>query len=71
MAKEHGLEFMETSAKTNVNIDVAFIKLGEAILEKKRNQGLIDREIEMGDFQHLGRIDGDGHGGKSLCRTCS
>ena len=68
MAKEHGLEFMETSAKTNVNIDAAFIKLGEAILEKKTKMGMIDRgERGVGDIQQLGRVDGR----KSLCNTCS
>ena len=67
MAKQHGLEFMETSAKTNVNIDSAFIKLGEAILENKRKWGVVDKEIETGDFRLLGTRDR----GKSLCRTCS
>ena len=56
---------METSAKTNVNIDAAFIKLGEAILEKKT---MIDRESGVGDVQQLGRVDIKG---KSLCNTCS
>ena len=67
MAKEHGLDFMETSAKTNVNIDAAFIKLGEAILEKKTKMGMIDRERGVGDIQQLGRVDK----GKSFCNTCS
>ena len=58
---------METSAKTNVNIDAAFIKLGEAILEKKTKMG-IDRESGLGDIQQLGRVD---NRGKSLCNTCS
>ena len=69
MAKEHGLEFMETSAKMNFNIDAAFIKLGEAILEKKMKMGMIiDREGGVGDIQQLGRVD---NRGKSLCNTCS
>ena len=67
MAKEHGLEFMETSAKTNVNIDAAFMKLGEAILEKKTKMG-IDREGGLGNIQQLGRVD---NRGKSLCNTCT
>ena len=66
MAKEHGLNFMETSAKTNVNIKAAFIKLGEAILEKKK-KGSVDREERLEDIRYLGR---DG-GGQSLCNICS
>ena len=60
---------METSAKTNVNIDPAFIKLAETILEKKRKEGVIeDRERGMvGDVQKVGRRV---EGGKSLCNNC-
>lgn len=34
IAKEHGVRFLETSAKSNINIDKAFYTLAEAILEK-------------------------------------
>merc|ERR1711971_960028 len=34
IARENGIRFLETSAKTNVNIERAFIDLSEAILEK-------------------------------------
>lgn len=34
IALEHGIKFMETSAKNNVNIDRAFHELAEAILNK-------------------------------------
>ena len=34
IAKENGIRFLETSAKTNVNIDRAFMELSEAILDK-------------------------------------
>jgi len=34
IAKENGIRFLETSAKTNVNIDKAFIELSESILDK-------------------------------------
>ncbi|XP_046412491.1 ras-related protein Rab-10 [Neodiprion fabricii] len=34
IGREHGIKFMETSAKSNVNIERAFIELAEAILEK-------------------------------------
>jgi len=34
IARENGIRFLETSAKTNVNIDRAFIELSESILDK-------------------------------------
>lgn len=34
IAREHGIRFLETSAKANINIDRAFNELAEAILEK-------------------------------------
>lgn len=34
IAREHGIRFMETSAKSNINIDRAFSELAEAILDK-------------------------------------
>ncbi|XP_026325093.1 ras-related protein Rab-10 [Hyposmocoma kahamanoa] len=34
IAREHGIRFMETSAKANINIDRAFNELAEAILDK-------------------------------------
>lgn len=34
IAREHGIRFLETSAKANINIDRAFMDLAEAILNK-------------------------------------
>jgi len=34
IAREHGIKFMETSAKANINIDAAFMQVAESILEK-------------------------------------
>jgi len=34
IAKEHGIKFLETSAKANINIEQAFLDLASAILEK-------------------------------------
>jgi len=36
IAREHGIRFLETSAKANINIDRAFLDLAEAILNKVR-----------------------------------
>ncbi|XP_076319104.1 ras-related protein Rab-10-like isoform X2 [Tachypleus tridentatus] len=35
IAREHGVRFLETSAKANVNIEQAFIELTDAILSKQ------------------------------------
>lgn len=34
IAREHGIRFLETSAKANINIDQAFLDLAGAILNK-------------------------------------
>lgn len=34
IAREHGIRFMETSAKANINIESAFYELAQAILTK-------------------------------------
>lgn len=36
IAKEHGIRYMETSAKANINIETAFTDLAEAILNKQK-----------------------------------
>jgi len=38
IAREHNIYFLETSAKTNINIETAFIQLAEAILDKSNVQ---------------------------------
>ena len=38
IAREHGIRFLETSAKASVNIEKAFLDLAEAILNKTMNQ---------------------------------
>jgi len=38
IAREHNIRFLETSAKTNINIETAFIQLAESILDKSNVQ---------------------------------
>lgn len=38
IALEHGIKFLETSAKSNINIDRVFLELAEAILNKVCSQ---------------------------------
>jgi len=38
IAREHGIRFLETSAKANINIDKSFYDLAEAILDKMPNK---------------------------------
>jgi len=38
IAREHNISFLETSAKTNINIEKAFLELAEAILDKSNVQ---------------------------------
>lgn len=45
-AREHGLIFMETSAKTAQNVEEAFIQTARAIYEKIQ-QGLLDIHNEV------------------------
>ena len=35
IAREHGIRFLETSAKANINIERVFLELAEAILNKQ------------------------------------
>ncbi|KAH7646340.1 RAS oncogene family member Rab10 isoform X3 [Dermatophagoides farinae] len=48
IAREHGIRFLETSAKANINIDRAFLDLAEAILNKQIvGQILIDKQDKI------------------------
>jgi Ras-related protein Rab-10 len=56
IAREHGIRFMETSAKANINIDRAFNELAEAILDKTAGKDpteapdrvLVDKRVDRG-----------------------
>ncbi|KAI1728377.1 ras family domain-containing protein [Ditylenchus destructor] len=42
IAIDHGIRFLETSAKANINIDKAFYDLAEAILDRMPDQNVTD-----------------------------
>lgn len=55
IAREHDIRFMETSAKTNINIERAFCELAEAILDKTAGEqpatgpsGLVNPNADSG-----------------------
>ncbi|OQV20838.1 Ras-related protein Rab-10 [Hypsibius exemplaris] len=41
IARQHGIRFLETSAKANINVERAFYELSEAILDKGPNKDKI------------------------------
>ena len=58
MAKQHNIHFLETSAKTNVNVEQAFVDLSQAILHKmnKVRQPLILCYDETPYFEYNGFV---------------
>lgn len=49
IAREHGIRFMETSAKANVNIERAFCELAEAILDKTSGRESAENAVVVVD----------------------
>ena len=47
IAREHGIRFLETSAKANINIDRAFMELAEAILAKQISSQTAERNEKI------------------------
>ncbi|KAG1714609.1 Ras-related protein Rab-10 [Nymphon striatum] len=58
IAREHGIKFLETSAKANVNIERAFMELAEAILDKVPSKD----SAEASDKVHMNKQDSKGGG---------
>lgn len=61
-AREHGLLFIETSAKTRVNVDQAFTRVAEAVYEKIET-GVIDPADESVGIRFMQRGGGIAGGG--------
>lgn len=61
-AREHGLLFIETSAKTRVNVDQAFTRVAEAVYEKIET-GVIDPADESVGIRFMQRGAGSAGGG--------
>lgn len=61
IAREHGIRFMETSAKANINIERAFNELAEAILDKTSGR-------EIGD--HVDRVMVDRRQTPNTSKSC-
>ena len=76
IAREHGIRFLETSAKANINIEKVFMDLAESILDKQ-----ISSNDRKGSDSRTGvtvslnnRNRGSGGGGQDsgyLSRCCS
>ncbi|XP_037073638.1 ras-related protein Rab-10-like [Pollicipes pollicipes] len=57
IAREHGIRFLETSAKANINIERAFLELADAILAKspgRDNVEIPDRFPQEKQTHHAG-----------------
>lgn len=54
-AREHGLVFMETSARTAANVEEAFINTAKEIYEKIQ-EGVFDINNEVINIQKLSRL---------------
>jgi len=52
IAREHGIRFLETSAKANINIEQAFLELAEAILNKTPG-----RDPQEGDGTKINQLN--------------
>jgi len=70
IAREHGIKFMETSAKNNVNIERAFHELAEAILNKTPGRPDSNANSELPDRVNVGRIN-ERNGGGGIKSCCS
>ena len=49
IAQQHGIPFLETSAKTNVNVDKAFLNLAQSILDKVSPLGLTGSFVQLSE----------------------
>ncbi len=61
IAAEHGIRFLETSAKANINIERAFYELAESILNKTCGKE---------QTENLDRVPIDGRSDRQANRCC-
>ena len=56
LAKQYKIEFIETSAKNSVNIDIAFQNLSKVILEKinSAQQTVKDKNLKLKESTQVG-----------------
>ncbi|XP_071837934.1 ras-related protein Rab-10-like [Apostichopus japonicus] len=64
IAKENGIKFMETSAKSNINVETAFMTLAEDILKKYPQK---DASSSPGSIKPGEKDPGGGSGSKGCC----
>merc|ERR1711962_252656 len=60
IAKKHNVRFLETSAKTNINVEAAFIQIAEVILDKTEVEAEGRRIAEVNLEQSRNRSGGCG-----------
>jgi len=58
IAREHGIRFMETSAKANINIDKAFYDLAESVLQKMPSRDEGEKPVTVRPTDSGGRRGG-------------
>jgi len=66
LAAEHGVPFMETSAKANINVEEAFTSIARAI-KKKMDTKVVSAPATGGGSTTKVSADTGGSGGKKGC----
>ncbi len=56
LAEEHGVKFMETSAKSGLNVETAFLMLAKDIKNKMDRKNVRERERGRGEEGREGNL---------------
>ena len=67
LAREYDVGFFETSAKEDINVDAAFMKLAKSTMERLCKQDRPRNKGHQLDQHSNGRGRGGGGGGKNCC----